>query len=226
MEILMIISISKENLMELCVKQLTNLLIFNYNDEKEVLFESINNALQRSEINFSHTTNKYYSKNGEVFFDPFHSGQYSIFLYYLSNTLWKKFNNNSLATRVYYLNKILNSVELYYEVNLPDIFSLDHPLGTVMGRAQYSNYIQFSQNCTVGNNKGKYPRLGEKIIMFSGVTILGDSCIEGNCVISANSYIKDENIPLNSIVFGQSPNLIIKTKSKVVMQSYFDSIWK
>jgi len=44
--------------------------------------------------------------------------------------------------------------------------------------------------------------------------VLGDSHIGNNVVISAETYIINENIPDNSIVFGKSPNLIIKTKSE------------
>ncbi|TEB40985.1 transferase, partial [Flavobacterium circumlabens] len=35
---------------------------------------------------------------------------------------------------------MLNSCDLFYEVNLPDIFFLDHPLGTVIGRGVFKNY--------------------------------------------------------------------------------------
>ena len=44
----------------------------------------------------------------------------------------------------------------------------------------------------------------------------GDSKIIGNChvgnhvMFGANSYIKDMDVPDNSIVFGQYPNVIIK----------------
>ena len=102
-------------------------------------------------------------------------GQYSIFLFYLSNTISALGpQHRSLADRVSYLNKALNSVDLYHEVELPKIFFLDHPLGSVLGRARYSDFFSFSQNCTVANNNGVYPRLGENVSMMSGATVLGD----------------------------------------------------
>jgi serine O-acetyltransferase len=46
--------------------------------------------------------------------------------------------------------------------------------------------------------------------MLSNSKIIGDSNIGDNVIIAANTYIKDTNIPNNSIVFGSSPNLVLK----------------
>ena len=222
---IILISTTKNGLISLCAKQLNNLLTFDETHELNILQKSIDIALERTEYNFKFNKNKYYSKNNQVYFNPFHSGQYSVFLYYLSHTIWKKFKYNDLADRVYYLNKIFNSIDLYFEVELPDIFSLEHPIGTVMGRASYSDFFSFSQNCTVGNNKGIYPTFEKNVVLFSGVTVIGNCKIGENCLISANTYIKDTDIPNNSIVFGSSPNLIIKKKNKAYMERYFKSRW-
>jgi serine O-acetyltransferase len=120
--------------------------------------------------------------------------------------------HRSLADRVYYLNKALNGVDLYHEVELPEIFGLDHPLGSVMGRARYSDFFFFSQSCTVGNSRGTYPQFGEEVLMLSGAKVLGNCDIGSHVILSANSYVKDTNIPSCSIVFGSSPDLVIKQK--------------
>lgn len=200
-------------------KQLDNLFIL---DETEIdgLENAIEIALKRSYENFKHHNNKYFWNKDELIINPFHSGQYAIFLYYLSHTI-QSFNK-SLADRVYYLNKALNGVDLFYEIELPEIFFLEHPVGSVMGRAEYSNYFSFSQNCTVGNNKGFYPVFEENVTMLSGSKVIGKCIIGRNSIISANTYIKDSNIPENSIVFGSSPNLIIKKmKSDTYQQNYW-----
>lgn len=166
---------------------------------------------RRVEFSFSHSKNKYYRKNGEVYFNPYHAAQYTIFLYFLSNALFKNNKENSmLCDKIYYLNRMLNGCDLFYEVNLPDIFFLDHPLGSVIGRGQFGNYFSFSQGCTVGNNKGVYPVFGEKVKMMSNSKVLGTCSIGNNVIIAANTYIKDTNIPNNTIVFGISPNLVLK----------------
>lgn len=37
----------------------------------------------------------------------------------------------------------MNGCDLYHEVNLPHYFTLDHPVGSVMGRAEYGEGFQF-----------------------------------------------------------------------------------
>ena len=57
-----------------------------------------------------------------------------------------------------------------------------------------------------------FPEIGENVQMFSGAKILGRCKIGDDVIISANSYIKDENVPSNSLVFGSSPSLAIKPR--------------
>ncbi|MDA3874954.1 MAG: serine O-acetyltransferase [Kiritimatiellae bacterium] len=145
--------------------------------------------------------------------NPFHADHYCIFLYWLSRSLFEADpSNRSLADRVFYLNRMLNNVDLYYEVQLPDIFFVGHPLGSVMGRAKYGTHFSFCQQCTVGNNKGTFPVIGDHVKMFANSMILGKSNIGDHVWISANSYVKDQDVPPNSIVFGQSPHLLIKPR--------------
>ena len=47
-----------------------------------------------------------------------------------------------------------------------------------------------------------------------------------NVIISANSYLINETIPDNCIVFGQSPNIIIKKKSEEEIREMMEHIWK
>jgi serine O-acetyltransferase len=162
---------------------------------------------------FEPNPNKYYHRNGQTYFNPFHSGQYNIFLYIISNEVWKN-GNTQLADKIYYLNKALNCDDLFYEIELPEFFMLDHPMGSVMGRAKYGNGFSFVQCCTVGNNHGVYPVICENVRMCAYSSILGNCHIGDNVTLGAHSAVKDEDIPSNSLVFGQSPNLIIKNKKQ------------
>ncbi len=58
-------------------------------------------------------------------------------------------------------------------------------------------------------------RFGDRVILYSGVTVIGKSKIGDNVVLSANTYVKDENIPSNTIVFGASPNLVFKENKSI-----------
>lgn len=207
----MTITIGIDQLETLICQQIRNSFLLN-SQEQQVLISVLPSTLQRCLICFAASRNKYYSDDqGHTQFNPYHSGQYSIFLYFLSNELWRA-GHASLADRVYYLNKQLNSLDLYYQTDLPDIFSLDHPVGSVLGRAQYGRYFTFQQNCTIGGNHGIYPVLGEHVRLFANATVIGNSTLGNNVFVSAGCYIKDTNIPDNTIVFGSSPQLTLKTK--------------
>lgn len=156
-----------------------------------------------------HRVNNKYCLNYPPVINTMFSNGYTVFLYKLSNMLYKN-NYIETASKIYYLNKIMNSVELFYEVEMPQNFFLDHPLGSVMGRAKYGEFFTFSQGCTVGNNKGIYPQIGNFVKMMSNSKIIGGSIIGNNCIISANTYIKDAVIPDNTIVFNDGNKLIFK----------------
>ncbi len=214
------LEITVDGLVKLLQKQLGNLFFFDKAIDGAGLSAAVSEALNRCEYCFTQTKvrSKYYTRNGEIYFSPFHSGQYAIFLYFVSNSV---FNDtlapNSLADRVYYLNKVMNGFDLFYEVKMPKAFFLDHPVGSVLGRADYGENFSFSQGCTVGNNRGAYPMIGQNVRMMSGSKIVGKCEIENHVIISANTYVKDADIPSCSIVFGNSPNLVIKPKDR----SYF-----
>ena len=104
----------------------------------------------------------------------------------------------------------MSGADLYYEVELPEIFTCDHPVGSVMGRAKYGDFFSFTQGCTVGNNHGIYPVIGSHVSMKSNSKIIGNSHIGDNVIIAANTYVKDQDVPDNSLVFGCSPEIVIK----------------
>lgn len=202
--------ISKDAILKLMIGQISSFFSISANEVNTInaLSEEV---FERCDMCFSKTENKYYSRDGETYFNPFHSGQYTIFLYYFSNTIFKRAKDQiRLADKVYYLNKVMNSCDLFYEVELPKYFSLDQPVGAVLGRATYGNHFKFTQNCTVGNNKNVYPTIGENVTMTAGAMVFGNSKIGDNVTIGTGAIVKDEDIPENSVVFGQSPNLIIK----------------
>lgn len=210
-------AVAVRDITRLVEKQLDHLFLYDKQKEGILLASAVSKALKKTAVNFSECRNKYYRKDGEVYFNPFHSGQYTVFLYYLSRVV-REYEAFSLADRIYYLNKALNAVDLYYEIELPDLFFLDHPVGTLLGRADYGDYFVFSQHITVGNNHDIYPVFDERVSLLAGAVVIGNSRIGRNTIVSAESFIKDEEIPPNSVVFGQSPHLVIKT----MPDSYFD----
>jgi len=199
-------------------QQLKNLLISNHD-----VTSYVRDSLDRTLRCFVPNNNKYYTGSTNV--SVFHSGQYSIYLYYLANTIYRKSGDTELASKVYYLNKILHSVDWFYAIELPNYWGVEHPVGSVLGRAKYSDGLFIYQGCTVGGNKKKYPSLGHNVIMYSNSTILGNCNVGDNVIIATGTTIKDQDIPNNCIVFGESPHLIIKEKSEETINKMIDEIW-
>jgi serine O-acetyltransferase len=179
--------VSKQELINLVNMQLNNLLGSTGSVDKY-----IDKTLERLSMCFSFTKDKYYRSSEGSKFSPYHSGQYSIFLYFLANTIFREGGDCRLSTKLYYLNKIMNSVDWYFEIDLPNYFGVEHPLGSVLGRAQYSDGLYIFQGCTIGGDKGtnpKYPKMGKNIIMYSNSTVLGEVTIGDNVVISTGTTI-------------------------------------
>lgn len=192
---------------------------FSINEtEENTLKKYVDVALKKCEYCFSHVENKYFRcETGEVRFNPFHSVQYMTFLYYLSNIIYRNSNDTVLCDKLYYLNKTMNGLDMFYAIELPDVFSAEHPVATVLGRAKYANGFFFYQGCTVGGNRDKdgnvfYPILGENVRMYANSSIIGKCIVGNNVVLGAGTLVKNQDIPDNAIVFGQSPNLTIKLK--------------
>lgn len=209
------------NVKDMLLNQISN-NFFKSIDDEMLITKHMPKILERFEKNISNNDNKYYYKinekgEREAFFDPLHTCQWLLFLYLASNTIYKYETEKVEAARVvcdkiYGQAKTVSGCELYYEVEMPEIFRFDHPIGSFMGRAKYGNGFSFTHGCTVGNIDEIYPVIGENVTMLAGSTILGNSHIGNNCIISAGTIIKAQDIPDNSIVYGESPELIIKTR--------------
>ena len=63
------------------------------------------------------------------------------------------------------------------------------------------------------------------MILFANSTVLGDTHIGNNVVVSANTYLINEVIPDNCVVFGKSPDIVIKQKTEEEIKQYTRHIW-
>lgn len=216
-------SMSNSQICDLLIRQLNGLFPLD-DSEKNAIDVFIPETIARCENSFSKVRNKYYCDSDEAKFDPLHGCQWAFFLYSISR-LMHLAGKSSICDKIYALGRALSGADLYYDVELPEIFTFDHPLGAIMGRAHYSNYFSFGQGCTVGNNHGIYPSFGESVFMLSDSKVIGNTTVGDNVIISANAFIKDEVIPSGSIVFGQSPNLIVKEGKLDYVREYAESVF-
>lgn len=209
------------NVKDMLLNQIGN-NFFKSIDDEMLITKHFPKVLERLEKNISANDNKYYWKlndkgEREAYFDPLHTCQWLLFLYLTANTIYKYETDKVEAARVvcdkiYGQSKTVSGCDMYYEVEMPDYFSFDHPVGSFMGRAKYGNHFSFSQGCSVGNYHEKYPVIGEHVEMNAGSKILGNSHIGNDCIITAGALIREQDVPDNSIVFGKSPDLIIEAR--------------
>ena len=86
----MILSISKKELIAITEHQINSIFPIT-SDEKNIIEESIDSVLLRCEKCFEANTDRYYSQNGQCYFDILHADQHCVFLYFLSNTIYKQY---------------------------------------------------------------------------------------------------------------------------------------
>ena len=153
-----------------------------------------------------------------------HSDEYATFLIFLAREFYLN-GNLELAESVYLINRRLNSFDCFYTREMPDIFHLEHPIGSVIGQAKMQNYLTIYQGVSIGGNlKMEYPTIEEGVVFFSNSTVIGSSNIGSNSAIGAGVQIYNKNISDNSAVSLRDPKGITINKIKWSVKSRFFSI--
>jgi serine O-acetyltransferase len=199
------LSLPKDELKEYVARQLELYFPDKYRFRGGDIDSAFDLALERTENCFRFINNAAYSdNNGMSFFSHLHSDQYAQFLYYLSNTLWRTSENKPVCDKLIYLNKALHGFVFSYKGKLPDIFFLTHPVGSVVGNADYSNYLVVSQNVTVNTGEGREgelcPKLGKGLYLAAGAKIIGNKTIGDRVSIGVDAVIYDQQVEDDRVV--------------------------
>ncbi len=201
-------SICNDDLVNYVTIQLNNF----FPDNNKIIFENINKFIEKTMDRlfycFSNIKLKYYFDGKNVLFNHLNSDHYCMFLYLLSNTIFKLSNKHEkLATKVFLLNKVLHGIDVFYSVELPKVFLFAHPVGTILGHAKYGNNFCVFQGCSVGvaSESGEYPIIENNVLMYSNSKILGKSKIGSNVIFGASAMIIDTNVVDNKTVVGFYP---------------------
>ena len=218
----MIMSISPLSLLEYIERLLLNFLPDNIHNSG-LNSNLLDIALQRVEKCLGSIHRKYYFYNGVLKFNHLNSDHFATLLYFLGNTIWRELEDDDLPTRLFYLNKIMHGIDLYFTVPMPDIFFLVHPVGTVLGNANYKNYLVVYQNVTVGASRSNiYPTFSEGTVLYSKSSIIGICNLGKNVVLAANTFLLDTNVSDNTIVSGSYPNNKFSKNSLSVQERCFN----
>jgi serine O-acetyltransferase len=131
----------------------------------DLLRPAVHGALPRLEHCFAQVNNKYFFDGQQAVFNHLHGDQYAMWLYFLANELYRQGGPAAACSKLFLLNKALHGCDIFYEVVLPSIFLLTHPLGTVLGRGNFSDYLLVYQRCGIGSNHDVYPTLGAHVTL-------------------------------------------------------------
>ncbi len=96
---------------------------------------------------------------------------------------------------------------------------------TPLMSVQWMNFLYRLSHVLYKNGELYYSTIGENVILFANATVLGDTKIGNNVIVSADTYLINEDIPDNSVVFGKSPAITIKNKSEDEIKRYTQHIW-
>ncbi len=155
-------------------------------------------------------------------FDVLHSSQYCIFLYYLSNTIWRREQARTVCTKIFLLNKTLNAIDCFYEIELPEVFFIGHSVGIVLAKATYGNHLVLYQNSTVGKNHGEAPILEDGVIMYPNTAIIGACRVRQGSIIAQGVSVINRDTRPGCIAFqGNDGGLVFKTPHHAILADFF-----
>jgi serine O-acetyltransferase len=158
-------------------------------------------------------------------FDPLHSSQHCTFLYFLSHTIWTHTNKSDTPLRLFLLNKALNAIDCFYEVQLPEVFLIGHSVGIVLAKATYGNHLVFYQNSTVGKNHGVAPVLEDGVILYPNTAVIGNCRVRTGSVISQGASVINRDTQANSIAFqGANGGLVFKPSHHPILVDFFRDV--
>ena len=225
----MILTMEKEELKQYLSSQLNTFFPDKYKFEGQDINSAFDLALERLENCFKEITFPAYSdESGQTYFSHLHADQYAQFLYYFSNTLWSVSENKPICDKIMYLNRTLNNFFFSYKGRLPEHFFLGHPVGAIIGNAEYSDYLVIFQNVTINTscdeNGNPAPILGRGLFLGAGAKIIGNKRIGDRVSISVDTVVYNQEIGDDKVVITSSEGkTIIKDREKEVCfaQNYF-----
>jgi serine O-acetyltransferase len=191
--------------------------LFPVYDANEVTSSQLDVARERAIHCVAHI--KEWGNNG---FDPLVSWQYASFIYLLSRVIIETSNDRILATRLFLLNKAINGIELFYEIEFPPVFFLSHTLGTVLSKAIYGEKFIIHQGCTVGRNKMDRPTIKDNVVLLPHSSIIGKCIVGENTVITPGVQLINTDSPGNCYVFSKKSGRVkFKEIDVVFSDRYF-----
>lgn len=203
-------SLAPAGLARLAAAQCNNLIPDDQPVSTDALMPVMPRAIERLEHCFAAVDNRYFFDGEAAVFSHLHGDQYAMWLYLLANELYRQGGDAAVCSKLFLLNKALHGCDLFYEVELPSIFLLVHPLGTVLGRGTYSDYFVAYQRVGVGSNRDVYPTFGTHVTLRPGAAVLGNSHIGDRCQIATEALVLDSDVAAATTYIGGPKTAVLK----------------
>jgi serine O-acetyltransferase len=215
--------LSREEIWNAVVRMVRRDSPFDIGEEINDYREQFNDVLQELLEEHSHIIGKYYrTKDKKPLINPLYVEHYARLLYYWSRRLFLTGVDRLMLDQLFFSIKTKCNIDLFYEIDIKGYFIPAHAFASVLGRAKYGKYLIVNQCCTVGNNHGIYPELGDRVILRPGATILGNCRIGNNVQIGANTTVIDRDVPDNTVVLGNFPDLKFRANEMDNYALYFE----
>ncbi|SFJ38858.1 serine O-acetyltransferase [Terrisporobacter glycolicus] len=120
-----------------------------------------------------------------------------------------------LIVKLHFLKKLIqNHLERKYSIligsncKIGTDLKLEHFVGTVIGRdVVLGNDCTIYHQITLGQKYGKYPTIGNNVVIYPGAKVIGNVIVGNNVIIGANTVVL-KDIPDNSIAVGIPAKII------------------
>ncbi len=181
--------------------------------------EAFNQALDRTEECFRVIAYPgYHNEKGMTTFSHLHGDQYATFIWFLSNSLYRNTDEKTACDKLLQLNKLLNNVFISYKCGLPDHFLLIHPIGTILGNANYSDFLVVRQGVTVNTAHDKEgnpaPYLGRGLNFGAHAKIFGNASVGDRVSIGAGAMIYQTEVPDDHVVISKEGKVIVRKRKR------------
>jgi len=193
----------------------------NYSWNKNNLESILKQSWELATINYSKSSIKYHTNNDLTVNVDWNNLDQSVYLLYFSSRIAFESGDVNMASNFYRLNRMLNAVDIFYEVILPIHTMFVHPVGTVLGRAKFNDYLVVYQGVTVGSDLlGNFPNLLGQNVLFSNSSILANSILGVNACLSAKSNAYNLDIPADHYLKNDGKIHLLKDPNQIINKYY------
>jgi serine O-acetyltransferase len=147
-------------------------------------------------------------------FDRRFSDHYALLLCHVTTILFRD-SAPDLASQVFYLNKVLHGVQCSPRATLPTRLLLWHSMGVVIGSGvSLGEYLVIGQGVTIGQNRGNWPVIEERVFIGANSLVLGGSRIGRGSSIGAGTTVIDRSIAPGSLVHRNDDGRLLVRESR------------